>query len=75
MTVHNRPWLAFIKTLLGLLLCLVLIFACLIGYVWYYAQERAVTPVPAAIVLGAAAWGNKPSPVFKERIRHALYLY
>lgn len=75
MTVHNRPWLAFIKTLLGLLLCLVLIFACLIGYVWYYAQERAVTPVPAAIVLGAAAWGNKPSPVFKERIRHAVYLY
>ncbi len=76
MTVHNRPWLAFIKTLLGLLLCLVLIFACLIGYVWYYAQERAVTPAPAAIVLGAAAWGgNKPSPVFKERIRHAVHLY
>ena len=26
-------------------------------------------------MLGAAAWGNKPSPVFKERIRHAVHLY
>ncbi|HHX06610.1 MAG TPA: YdcF family protein [Pseudomonas sp.] len=32
-------------------------------------------PAPATIVLGAAAWGNKPSPVFKERIRHAVHLY
>lgn len=27
-----------------------------------------------AIVLGAAAWHNKPSPVFKERINHAIIL-
>ncbi len=29
----------------------------------------------AALVLGAAAWGDKPSPVFKERIKHAVELY
>jgi uncharacterized SAM-binding protein YcdF (DUF218 family) len=29
----------------------------------------------AAIVLGAAAWGDKPSPVFRERINHAISLY
>ncbi|MGL4368652.1 MAG: ElyC/SanA/YdcF family protein, partial [Spirochaetota bacterium] len=28
-----------------------------------------------SFVLGAAAWGNKPSPVFKERLNHALDLY
>lgn len=28
-----------------------------------------------AIVLGAAAWHNKPSPVLKERINHAITLY
>ncbi len=28
-----------------------------------------------AIVLGAAAWHNKPSPVFKARINHAIKLY
>lgn len=75
MTVHNRRWRIFIKALLGLTLCVLMIFAYLIAYVCYYAQERAVTPAPATIVLGAAAWGNKPSPVFKERIRHAVHLY
>ena len=29
----------------------------------------------AAIVLGAAAWGRIPSPVFRERINHAITLY
>lgn len=29
----------------------------------------------AAVVLGAAAWGKKPSPVFRERINHAIALY
>ena len=75
MTVHNRRGLVLLKTLLGLALCALLLFACLIGYVWYCAQERPVMPAPATIVLGAAAWGNKPSPVFKERIRHAVHLY
>lgn len=75
MTVHNRRGLVLLKTLLGLALCALLLFTCLIGYVWYCAQERPVMPAPATIVLGAAAWGNKPSPVFKERIRHAVHLY
>ncbi len=29
----------------------------------------------AALVLGAAAWGDNPSPVFRERINHAIQLY
>lgn len=29
----------------------------------------------AAIILGAAAWYKRPSPVFQERIRHGLWLY
>lgn len=28
-----------------------------------------------AIVLGAGVWNNEPSPVFKERINHSIYLY
>lgn len=45
--------------------------------VYTYAQ-RQYTPLPhtdAAVVLGAAAWGEKPSPVFRERINHAITLY
>jgi len=32
-------------------------------------------PSDCAIVLGAAAYGSKPSPVFAERINHAVALY
>lgn len=28
-----------------------------------------------AIVLGAVVYGDKPSPVFKERIKHGIALY
>ena len=28
-----------------------------------------------AIVLGGAAWHNKPSPVFRERLNHAIRMY
>lgn len=50
-------------------------------FVWTMIQvERAAgtssnQKADAAIVLGAAAWGKNPSPVFKERIRHAVDLY
>jgi uncharacterized SAM-binding protein YcdF (DUF218 family) len=32
-------------------------------------------PADAAIILGAAAYGSRPSPVFEERIRHGIGLY
>lgn len=75
MATQHNIFLTLIKTLLSLVLALLVIFACLIGYVWYCAQERPVMPARATIVLGAAAWGSKPSPVFKERIQHAVDLY
>lgn len=75
MTLHNRLYLTLSKLLLGLLLGALLLFVSVMGYVWYCGQARPVSPAPAAIVLGAAAWGNRPSPVFKERIAHAVHLY
>ncbi|MCW1921400.1 YdcF family protein [Luteolibacter arcticus] len=45
--------------------------------VWIVAfgdSDRA-RPSDCAIVLGAAAYGSKPSPVFAERINHAVALY
>ncbi|ASK27273.1 YdcF family protein [Neisseria chenwenguii] len=33
------------------------------------------THADAAVVLGAAAWDKRPSPVFRERINHAIALY
>ena len=37
----------------------------------HHTREKA----DAAIVLGAAAWGDAPSPVFQERLNHAADLY
>ena len=40
-----------------------------------FGNQISESSADAAVVLGAAAWGNKPSPVYRERIMEALYLY
>lgn len=40
-----------------------------------YANRTDDVVADAAIVLGAAAYGSRPSPVFRERINHAIQLY
>lgn len=54
----------------------------IIGYYFYnlfsiyhYSKLSYSGKADAAIVLGAAAWGNNPSPVLKERLNHAINLY
>lgn len=39
------------------------------------AQRTDMVAADAALVLGAAAYGERPSPVFRERINHAIALY
>lgn len=43
--------------------------------IYIYRNTVADVHADAAIVLGAAMWGEEPSPVFRERINHALDLY
>ena len=43
--------------------------------IWSFQEVREEATADAAIVLGAAVWGGDPSPVFAERIRHAIELY
>ncbi len=45
------------------------------GAIVRYADERDSGPADGAVVLGAAVWGDQPSPVFQERINHAIDLY
>ncbi len=40
-----------------------------------FAQLDESRPADAAIVLGAGVWRGRPSPVFRERINHAILLY
>src|SRR6266446_806890 len=43
--------------------------------IYTYGTNVADETGDAAIVLGAAVWGDEVSPVFRERINHALELY
>ncbi len=48
------------------------------GLAWSIAatgRQHAAGDASVAIVLGAAVYGDQPSPVFRERIRHAVTLY
>lgn len=47
----------------------------LVGAVAAFSYRSAAGPADAAVVLGAAIWGKRPSPVFEARIRHALDLH
>lgn len=43
--------------------------------IYVYGNNSQNIKADAAIVLGAAVWGEQPSPVFRERINHAINLY
>ncbi|MFH4415469.1 MAG: YdcF family protein [Neisseriaceae bacterium] len=47
-------------------------------FIWVVLDQykhRSLKSADAAIILGAAAWGKYPSPVLKNRIKHAVELY
>ena len=52
-----------------------LVIGLLASRIYLYRNSRSNGPADAAIVLGAAVWGAQLSPVFKERINHAIDLY
>ncbi|MFC4098095.1 YdcF family protein [Paenibacillus xanthanilyticus] len=43
--------------------------------IWTYGETNERVRADAAVVLGAAAWGDEPSPVLRERVNHAILLY
>lgn len=64
----------------GVALSVLLVSAAFCATVWQvYQTGKQVLPegshADAAVVLGAAAWDKRPSPVFRERINHAITLY
>jgi uncharacterized SAM-binding protein YcdF (DUF218 family) len=58
---------------------IILIILCYVSYVsfdiYLYGNVDEMTKADVALVLGAGVWGDKPSPVFEERINHAIWLY
>ncbi|WBX94957.1 YdcF family protein [Pseudoxanthomonas mexicana] len=58
-----------------LLLMVLFWLAGVAAYITWVGQRDDARPADAIIVLGAAAYDAKPSPVFEERIRHGIDLY
>lgn len=64
-----------IKTV-GILVALFLLLTSYAAFsIWSFSNENQLVKTDAAVVLGAAIWGDAPSPVFEERINHAIWLY
>ncbi len=69
----RKYWLAL--ALLGIASATLLVFATTAFSIYIYGNPNNIVKADAAIVLGAAVWGEQPSPVFRERINHAINLY
>lgn len=66
---------ALLKWSSRLLLLLLLWLGGVACYIGAYAGRDETRRADAAVVLGAAAWHQKPSPVLEARLNHALQLY
>jgi uncharacterized SAM-binding protein YcdF (DUF218 family) len=66
-------WIKRLSILSGVLATAVLTGIAL--DVYRFSLRDETRPADAAIVLGAAVYGERPSPIFRERINHAIRLY
>ena len=58
------------------LFCLAAIYAAIsAAAICLYAERDETRAADAAIVLGAAAYESGPSPVYRERLNHGVWLY
>ncbi|WP_149196362.1 YdcF family protein [Luteimonas suaedae] len=60
---------------LRLVVLLALWFAGVATYIIWAGERDQAAPADAIIVLGAAAYDARPSPVFEQRILHGVHLY
>jgi uncharacterized SAM-binding protein YcdF (DUF218 family) len=64
---------------LRVILAIAVSFFAFISYsafsIWSFSDEIQLVETDVAIVLGAAVWDDGPSPVLRERINHAVWLY
>lgn len=74
---HNSLWGYFGRGLKISVAAILLMWLWCVLLVYQYAQNELPKGYhgDVAVVLGAAAWDVRPSPVFRERINHAITLY
>ena len=73
---HNIARLGILKKPLQISLVLVLIYLSLLAKdIYSFSLTSSLAQADAAVVMGATVFRNRPSPVFRERINHAINLY
>ncbi len=72
---HSRGRIGVFGWLWRFFLLLVLWLIGVASYIAYVGNRDEAAAADAVIVLGAAAYDARPSPVFEERIRHGIALY
>lgn len=65
----------FLKILSAIGVIVVLFFVVIALQIYSFDESSENKTADAAIVLGAAVWGERLSPVFQERVNHAINLY
>ncbi|MBA2247816.1 MAG: YdcF family protein, partial [Chloroflexia bacterium] len=72
---RSRKW-SWFRSILALVVLAVPLFVLLIaGAVYWQARTDEAGPADAIVVLGAAQYNGRPSPVLSARLDHALALY
>jgi uncharacterized SAM-binding protein YcdF (DUF218 family) len=79
-TSTNYFLLVMLKKLLQIILILLVLSLLMMGTVlakeiYSFSLISSYAPADAAVVLGATVFRDRPSPVFRERINHAIDLY
>lgn len=65
----------FFRVVLGLAALVVLYTGVTFAQVWWTSRSNDTAPASAIVVMGAAQWNGKPSPVLQGRLDHAVELY
>jgi vancomycin permeability regulator SanA len=71
----SLPMRRIIKTLAAVFAVVLIVATAVALRIYSYRNTSPNVQADAAVVLGAAVWGRDVSPVFRERINHAINLY
>jgi uncharacterized SAM-binding protein YcdF (DUF218 family) len=63
------------RIVVGLAALVVLYVGVTFAQVWWASRSNDNRPASAIVVMGAAQWNGKPSPVLQGRLDHAVALY
>ena len=64
-----------LRWLLAAIAAILLLWAASLAFVIYAGARAVLRPADAIVVLGAAQYNGRPSPVFKARLDHGIALY